>query len=890
MSSRGGPSVPKFASFKKKPEPLEASRIQQRADELKPDDGRHIRNHRSRDRRKEISSDKALVRLSDRPPSADRRQSSSATRLEASHRALPRQHAKDESFVVDRDGDALIRRYGSNDRYKVPAYRRFGAGRLLGSNDFFRIDRIGTREEFFFPGYGGGGPELSRDRKSVLAKTGRKSSDLVRVRLDKSQTFSGNEDFLPLKASRKRKRSHSQSDESQAEEGRAYRSIHGMSKRHENSDSDESYDSDSSPVVNSMETIDPIKLKTIALTARVKDHPDDISAWIELVEHQDVLRDLNCQHGRSATQAEIKSYADIKHSMLEKALKHSKTLEHDTALYLRIMQEGSEIWDLTTTEKRWEELLKNYGTDFEIWKAFMTFKQTNLGSLHYDKVRQLYSSKLQDLKNQLAENSSEPSAASLCEQLVVVFSMTTLFITQAGYAELATASWQAILEIHFHRPISLTHAVPEVVMSSLQNFWESEAPRIGDRDAKGWAAFESAGGTDEPPEPKTFDNGVVPNTRDPYKVWAAFEEHKAHDAKVPARTMDDGTEDDPFRVIMYSDIEEFLFVVPSTSLSFVREQLVEAFLAFCQLPSVCGTSGAITAIARDQLITSGVSSSIADRSRKLQNTDSKVVRSPDFDNRYHLMVKSAEVLFPGQQWFKYVTSLHDLMSPRHYSLVQNTLRQLSLTYRMSDFAPYCLAFESANNPGTSKKIAKSLLKQDSSNVDLYIGFARSEFAKGSNEVARNVLSAALGLVGLTQHDRLRLCITSTWFELEDLRSAQAVVELCRASDEVGADEDASPAQILKIRQFLSGNRDHLLSSRNPDIAVSYAEGIALLEYITRRSGKEPQSATQGDIWSAIASVDSFSESLVSRGQGESAAHEKLLQFAAQLLYHHASHG
>ncbi|KAK6069582.1 NRDE2-like protein [Seiridium cupressi] len=886
MSSTGGTSVPKFGSFKKKPEPTLAPGKDQRHEKTRDrEDGGGRRRDRSHEQHTQ-STATSPVRLSERTDSDVG--STHEHKLKLSQRSLPPRRTNDELFTIDSRGDPLIRRYGGNDRYKVPAYRRFGGGRLLGTNGFFRIDRSGNREQFFLRGYGEGGSELSRNRSSVLAKARHEQSGSVRVRKVESEPVTGGEDFLPLKQSRKRKRADYRSDGSAAENGPSYRSIHGMSKKHENSDSDEEYGSDSASELDTTAANDPITMKNIKLTARVKEHPEDTDAWIELVEHQDNLRDLHSRGGYSATQAEIKSYADIKLSLLEKALKHTKTPEQTTSLRLRTILEGSKVWDSKTASQRWEELMLDHGTNFEIWNAYVAFRQTNLTTFTYDNMKLLYVSKLRLLGKEVASQNSDADKRTVYEQLIVVFSRVTHFIADAGYTELATAVWQAVLELHFHRPAALADVSSEAALSSLQIFWESEAPRIGDEHAKGWATFDRDGGVEEPPESRRFDNGEPLNTRDPYKAWAAIERHKAEDSRVPARTMDDGTEDDPYRVIMYADIEDLLFFVPTGSLSLVQEPLLDAFLNFCRLPSVFGSNTTVRTILRDEAFHgSGSTYLTIGGDTKQHDTENNGIKYPEFSYEVQTITKTAETMFPSQRWFRYIECLRQSVPPEQYRFVSNVLKQLTFSFRDENLETYYLSFDSANNISSSKKVAKALLKQDPSHIDLYIGFAKSEFAKGSKEAARNVASAALALA---LKDRLRLCMALAWMELDDGQLKQASLRLCQVSGDAIAEEVASPAQMLKIRQLLAGNRDHLLSSRDPNSAMDYAEAAVLLEYITRASGKEGQSSVQGDIWSAMASVNACSGELISRGFSESAAHERLLQFAAQLLYYHASHG
>ncbi len=73
-------------------------------------------------------------------------------------------------------------------------------------------------------------------------------------------------------------------------------------------------------------------------------------------------------------------------------------------------------------------------------------------------------------------------------------------------------------------------------------------------------------------------------------------------------------------------------------------------------------------------------------------------------------------------------------------------------------------------------------------------------------------------------------------------------------------------------------------------ALHFAESLALSEYITNDDSDEAASRLQGNISAALASVASFSEELSRRDPANSRFHEQLLQFAAKLLYYHASHG
>ncbi|KAK7751600.1 hypothetical protein SLS62_006425 [Diatrype stigma] len=900
MSSREGKKpVPKFPSFKPKPESETLHGEAEKTHELSRGAGGG--EHRV------SKAGHSHHRDRHRPAVAASGGSSGPPSLVISQRSAPRQdqdhdRGRDSLFVVDKRGDPLIRRYGSNDRREIPEYRRIGGGRVLGVDGFMTIERVGNREEFFIRGYHEGRSVLGGDRRSLLARGSHNKSIVVRVRKEEYQPATGEEDFLSLRPSKRRKREGDVPEELSADEGPSYRSIHGKAKPHEHSESDEEYDSDSSTGSNWRNAENPMVARSIELSKRVREHPEDIEAWLQLVDHQDVLLGTVSSGGRRPTPAEVKSYADIKLSMLEQALSQVTTDPQRVLLQLKRMSEGAKIWDPKNLEKRWKDVIQKYGSDFEIWRAYMTYRQTTLSTFQYDDIKKLYIERMQFIRSEIASLPASSDQVPLYRQMIYVFLRTTRFIADAGYRELGTALWQAALELTFSRPTAAFEGADDTVLASFEAFWESEVPRIGEDMARGWAMFEADAGAQEPPDPKPSISPPVPTTRDVYKAWSILERYRSSSATLPARTLDDSAEDDPYRVVMFADIRDLLFYVPAHIIPSIRRELLDAFLIFSQLPPAFHSRDSVHGILQDDflmrrptLIAQGTANTLQDDPGQIEQTNKNL----DFSQDYQSIIRTPEVLFPSPNWFKYITPIKDRIPPEQYRWIANTLKQLVRSLGVKELAPYYLAFESTNEPGNEKKTAKALLKQDPASVDLYEGYAILEWAQSNKAAARNVVAAAMGSQLITDSDRCRLGIAWAWMELEDGALAQSALRLCtlaegRSRAASAADDDhhgpVAPSRVLKGRNFLATNRDYLFSSGDPEHAIIYAKGLALLEYLTQKSNKESSSESQGDIWSAIASISACSDEFISRGLASSSAHEKLLQFAARLLYFHAGRG
>lgn len=102
----------------------------------------------------------------------------------------------------------------------------------------------------------------------------------------------------------------------------------------------------------------------------------------------------------------------------------------------------------------------------------------------------------------------------------------------------------------------------EQILAQLEDFWDSEAPRIGEPGAKGWASWainQNADSTGPEPSnaiiPASTDSSSEAHVDDGYQKWAAGE------AKLDANEWLSAHDDpeDPYSTILFSDIRPFLF-------------------------------------------------------------------------------------------------------------------------------------------------------------------------------------------------------------------------------------------------------------------------------------------------------------------------------------------
>lgn len=891
--------VPKFSSFRQVPESSQKPSVSDAArvsEKNHSEDGRDHKSHTQHRSRHSKSTSHHRHRRHERhrSRSVERRPSTPPAPRETAPKEAP-------LFLTDKRGDSLIVRYGSNERSKVPAYHRYGAGRVMGATGRLRLIYDGSRQLFSLGGKLGDGPSAFRDR-NILATASRKKLQVFRLRSNPSQDQTDlNEDwydYIPMSDSRKRKRASAEPEDVSEDEGPNYRSIKGKAKARDFVDSDlesaGTSDSETEPVVD---VSDPARQKAINLSRRVKDHPEDVDAWLDLVDVQESLLRLDEHTRQERSDDEAKGLASMRVSLLEEALPSAPDKQGRARLLLRLMREGSRVWSSKTLTKRWSEVSRE-DDSFALWKAHLNHRLSNMTTFTYEELKKFHIERLRLLRQRLADNEMSStntfSSADICNELVYVFLRTTRFIHDAGYSELAAAAWQAVLELNFARPRDASDLEAEDLMSTFGDFWESEVPRIGEDNAKGWIHFAEAEEMADLPESKMDPTSALPGTRDVYKAWAALERHRDKISRLPARTLDEGTEDDPFRVVMFSDLKPLVFYLPPSILTSMKEPLLDAFLLFNQcLPASETPHAVIQEALSDPFIYGNVVPSEDLISRKNHDPEETAKKNPRFSQPNRHMALSTEALFAGRNWFSYF----EHTPSTQFDLAHKVTTQLALNFEVASVAEFSLALAWKKDPVAVKKAAKALLKRYPSNTRLYSAYAVAEWRQGNEDVARKVLLSAtsqdlsqkqplwnnfawLELEAGNKHKSLELCVLSTGDRIDQSMTDRSL----------DIKDIMAPSKLLKTRQILSSQRDFLLSSGDLGQASEFAQTLSLFEYISNDTSTEPMSSQQGSISAALSSINTFTSDVVSRGQGSSPDLERLLQSTAHLLYLHASRG
>lgn len=727
-----------------------------------------------------------------------------ASRLQTSQSEFPSFQGA-PLFVEDRRGDRQNLTYGALDRHAIPRYRPAGQGALLGLKNNYRVtSRSDSRIEV-------DDVEVDSARKSnkqsLLAQINRDEETASKVHTSPDNEIDLNQDFVRFGHTRSRKRRRLSAD--------SLASVAASSEDDTESDPDHYEEAISHDAFDAFKK-DPVNQQHIELTRATEERPHDVSAWLALADYQPIL--FSKKHGEAISSRNL---SDLKISIYERALSHVNISDGRLTLILRLMREGRIVWDADKQAARWQSILKN-DSSFTLWTLYVNFVQSNPVHFTFDNCSKTYFQWLQ-----LSQKGS-PGRLRDANSIYILLRFT-VFCWECGFTERAIGTWQALIEYNCFRPL---HVHPADLIASFQEFWTSEVSRVGEPGATGWTSGSSPELEPSKDAPYNTENMSVDE-------WAVAEVNLEQTAGLPARALDDVSEDDPFRVLLFSDIEGFIFS-PSTEEG--CQLLVDAFLLFA-----------------------GLARSSLRPESQLWESDPFICSSPPLKNKLtrlgdptefasDMLVFSDTGHSASKQSAQDDHLVYPLTSMRlvhlNKAFVQRVVSQLTESSQTAFFVESlmesAIILETGTDLKAARKLAKAFLKRRTDSLPLYNVYALLEIQLGNFKIAEKVWSTALSMrksLGLkAQLDVFLLwrCWAYSYLHRGEFTMARTLLSLL-TSDQIDVDQlyrqnatNSTPLAALQIkteqyiRQVIEAN---LLKSNSKKLAM-IVDLLALHKYLS----------------------------------------------------------
>ncbi|KAJ5730418.1 uncharacterized protein N7483_004926 [Penicillium malachiteum] len=742
----------------------------------------------------------------------------------------------DSLFVIDLVGDPDIHKYGRKKRWNVPNYSLFGAGYVLGLGSTHRIDRNESRGDYVVlrPTMATDsvfkGPErdelyATRDTREIgIAQRNDRKESLIPsiVETMRDSLFSNQNHW----SSQLFNRTHFDHLDATAD----FVSF-------DTDDIDPSADTDQSHV------IDPEaeeRVRDAALSRAAEENPEDVSAWLRFIDHQDVLIPGSHDESHNLTQAEQCNLSDKKLFIYEKALRKVGKSSQKDCLLLGRLQVGAQIWDRRKVLDQWKATLRENPGFIGLWVKYLDFFQADSPNFilhqciaaHMESLRIISSARSEDTRNSLAQ--------------VYVFLRLTILYRDAGYNELAVGLWQALFEFSYFKPESVENV--DDALSLFNDFWESETIRIGEIGAKGW---ESSTNSDV--DPVTIEYSSHINDTSLLESWIESERERMDKLQMPSRSLDGTTPpfDDPYNIVLYSDVREVLRLFDDCQL----DSLINAFLCFCQLPILTNSSNIPTArlwsgdsFVRNELVEDRHFNLESWMSPHLDTLQAGEAPKPTLPFMYPLrnFLHNTDTLFAHPElWFS-------SFQPKRVEFTQSEWIQRTLQLLISrhssnaELTEYCLALEFAYSPKSAKKFAKTALKERPTSLRLWNALAMMEIRSNSRDKAlaiwSNALSNSFSWPPAETLERSIIWQSWAWQYVEQGEKSAASYIL----HNVGAEKfnmsgipqqgeinsSFSATATLRTQKHLRELQGQALASKNGQAYVAYTDCLGLVYYLT----------------------------------------------------------
>lgn len=240
-------------------------------------------------------------------------------------------------------------------------------------------------------------------------------------------------------------------------------------------------------------------------------------------------------------------------------------------------------------------------------------------------------------------------------------------------------------------------------------------------------------------------------------------------------------DEDPFRVVLFSDISDFLCYLAGPS---AREQLVYAALVFLELPHAFPLAGTNTPFSSDPYLTGAIAKASALQGSfwpLRESTDTATeVEAVQFESTQTMAcpVKLwsqdiASVLGTDPTWFGVLDAadLHD----KNSTFIRNALEALRSFSPDVGIVSASISMDYAiRGIKQAVKSSKALLGADRNNISLWLCYATLVgYASGRIAEARQVLATCLQAVDRGDSDGV-LAICATWAELELFKGDAAI--------------------------------------------------------------------------------------------------------------------
>ncbi|KAK4312565.1 hypothetical protein Pmani_016030 [Petrolisthes manimaculis] len=327
---------------------------------------------------------------------------------------------------------------------------------------------------------------------------------------------------------------------------------------------------------------------------RLGREPTNIPLWLEFVRFQDEVyfilfqdEDSDGQGTKKRPKKNQRALAERKISILDSAIKKNpRALE----VNFERLEIGQDIWDDKKLKQEWDKLIFNFPNNISVWYNYLVFTQTHMTSFNLTWAVRMSSrctERLRQMRNGKFLTHIPP--ANLGRYLVDVAVQLARVWQQGGHMERGVALFQALVELNIFLPnhVRSPDTTLEAKLALFEPFWDSRAPRFGEKSAVGWAKVMQRKEAIQYPEvilegTRDEEDDILAQSGETSVLWLALETSRERRHWLPWEQDPEDCED-PERMVPLDELSSHLFELGSEEECYY---LILQFLKFFDVPGV----------------------------------------------------------------------------------------------------------------------------------------------------------------------------------------------------------------------------------------------------------------------------------------------------------------
>ncbi|VDL72115.1 unnamed protein product [Nippostrongylus brasiliensis] len=292
----------------------------------------------------------------------------------------------------------------------------------------------------------------------------------------------------------------------------------------------------------------PLEVRRRLITTRFGNDPKNLETLEEYLRiNEEIFEAGRAQHFG----ADRRALVERQLSIVDKAIAHNA---RSVELRIKRLEFMKEIHPTSELLLEWEKLLNAFVNNCSLWEKYLDHIQYDMALYTRDILEKAFDRcfvKLGSLLNGSFKSHKADSGTDAFLLRMYVRRLT--WWMECGYTNRAVASVQACIEYYERRPHDLVNAPEKQLMEAFAKFWRSGVPRIGDREAKGWAYYFCKREVEEEPhDPEILEREIQT------QLIASLEERN------PCRGAIDIALNIVYSMVKHTPCTEFVFVLLET--------------------------------------------------------------------------------------------------------------------------------------------------------------------------------------------------------------------------------------------------------------------------------------------------------------------------------------